>query len=258
MSQYIQLEYHDAIAHITFARPERLNAFDFEMGRQYRDACVAAVENPATRAILVTAQGPSFCAGGDVLAMAQAGIAGTALTEGARVINEGITALTQSPIPVVAAVRGAVAGGGIGLMLAADYVVAGAGLRVAGKYADVGLSPDLGVSVLLVRAIGERRALQLLLTGRELDADQALDCGLVAEVAQNADVSARKIAQSWVDSASHALGQAKRLVRAHSQRSFAQSLEDEAITIGQAYDSEEARQRIGAFAAASAERNAEQ
>lgn len=254
MSTHIQLDQQDGIAHITFARPERLNAFDFDMGRQYRDACLSAVAHPDTRAILITAEGPAFCAGGDVLAMAQAQVPGTALTDGARVINEGITALTESAIPVVAAVRGAVAGGGIGLMLAADYVVAGAGLRVAGKYADVGLSPDLGVSTLLAQAIGQRRALQLLLTNRELDADQALEWGLVAEVAQNADVSARKIAQRWVAGASGALGQAKRLVRAQAQRTFAQSLEDEAVTIGTAYDQEEARTRIGAFAAASAER----
>lgn len=252
---YIQLDIEDGIAHITFARPERLNAFDFEMGRQYRDACLAAVADPDTRAILITARGPSFCAGGDVLAMAQADVAGSEVTEGAHTINEGIAALTESAIPVVAAVRGAVAGGGIGLMLAADYVVAGAGLRVAGKYADVGLSPDLGVSTLLTQAIGERRALQLLLTNRELDADQALECGLVAEVAQNADVSARKIAERWVAGASQALGQAKRLVRAQAHRTFAQSLADEAATIGAAYDREEAQQRIGAFAAASAQRN---
>ena len=254
MSTHITLDHHDGIAHITFARPERLNAFDFEMGRQYRDACLSAVADPDTRVILITAEGPSFCAGGDVLTMAQADVPGSALTDGARVINEGILALTEAPIPVVAGVRGAVAGGGIGLMLAADYVVAGAGLRVAGKYADVGLSPDLGVSTLLAQAIGQRRALQLLLTNRELNADQALEWGLVAEVAQDADVSARKVAERWVASASGALGQAKRLVRAGAHRTFTASLEDEAVSIGEAYERDEAKERIGAFAAASAQR----
>src|SRR5690554_2856314 len=254
MSTYIQLDQHDGMAHITFARPERLNAFNFDMGRQYCDACLAAVADAHTRAILINAQGPSFCAGGDVLAMAESKAPGSDITVSARVINEGILALTESPIPVVAAVRGAVAGGGIGLMLAADYVIAGAGLRVAGKYADVGLSPDLGVSTLLAQAIGQRRALQLLLTNRELDADQALEWGLVAEVAQNADVTARKIAERWAAAASGALGQAKRLVRTGAHRTFADSLEDEAVTIGQSYDREEARARIGAFAAASAQR----
>lgn len=255
MHTWIQLEQRGAIAHITFARPSRLNAFDFDMGRQYRDACLAAVNDPHTRAIVITAQGPSFCAGGDVLAMAGDDVDGADVTAGAHVIHEGIAALTESAIPVVAGVRGAVAGGGIGLMLAADYVVAGAGLRVTGGYANVGLTPDLGVSTLLTRAIGERRALQLLLTNRELDADQALEFGLVAEVAQNADVSARKVAERWAAGASQALGQAKRLVRVQGQRTFADSLADEAATIGAAYDREEARLALAAFAAASAERN---
>lgn len=255
MATFISLDHQDGVAHITFTRPDRLNAFNFEMGRQYRDACVSAVENPLTRSILITARGPAFCAGGDVLAMAGEDVESSSIVESARVINEGIKALIEAPIPVVASVRGAVAGGGIGLMLAADYVVGGAGLRVAGKYADVGLSPDLGVSALLTRAIGERRALQLLLTNRELDADQALEWGLVAEVAQDADESARKVAVRWSEGASPAFGQAKRLVRAQSQRTLADSLEDEAATIGKAYETDEAQTRIGAFAASRTERN---
>lgn len=250
----IQCDTSGPIARITFARPERLNAFDFGMGRQYRDACAAVTSSPHTKAILITAQGPAFCAGGDVLAMAGAGVSGDEVTQGAHVIHEGIATLTSSAIPVVASARGAVAGGGIGLMLAADYVVAGPDLRVAGKYADIGLTPDLGVSTLLARAVGERRALALLLTSRELDATTALEWGAVAEVADDADGRAEQVAERWAQGASGALGHAKRLVRASSQRSFLESLDDEAASIGRAFDGEEARQRIAAFAAASSAR----
>ncbi|MFW7415105.1 enoyl-CoA hydratase/isomerase family protein [Demequina sp. SO4-18] len=254
MTQFIRLDTDDGVAHLTFDRPSRLNAFDFEMGKQYRDACVTAVSSPETRAILVTAEGPAFCAGGDVLAMAGAGVAGSEVTAGARVIHEGLAALTGSAIPVVVAARGAVAGGGIGLMLAGDHVVAGEDLRVAGRYADIGLTPDLGVSTLLARAVGERRALTLLLTPRELDADEALSWGAVAEVAADPDARALEIARQWAGAAAGALGQAKRLVRASAHRPFADSLDDEAGSIGQAFDGEEARRRIAAFAAASAAR----
>ncbi len=250
----IRLETIDGIARITFARPGRLNAFDFDMGRQYRDACTTATSSTDTRAIVICGEGPAFCAGGDVLAMAGAGVAGSAVTEGAHVIHEGISALVNSPIPVVAAARGAVAGGGIGLLLAADYVVGGKDLRIAGKYADVGLTPDLGVSTLLTRAVGERRALTLLLTDRELDAETAADWGVLAEIADDPDSRAQEIAQHWATAAAGALGQAKRLVRQSSQRDFAVSLDDEASAIGQAFDGAEAQQRIAAFAAASATR----
>ncbi len=257
MTSHIRLETYDGIAHIAFTRPDRLNAFDFDMGQQYRDACVAAVADQATRAVLITAEGPAFCAGGDVLAMAQSGAAGRDITDSAQVIHEGIRALTESSVPVVAGVRGAVAGGGIGLMLAADYIVAGQDLRVAGKYAHIGLTPDLGVSSLLTRAIGERRALAMLLTSTEVDAATALDWCLVAELSTEPEVRAADVAREWTHGASHALGQAKRLVRASGQRTVADSLEDEAETIGQAYEREEARHRIGAFAAASAARKAQ-
>jgi len=254
MPQHVQLEQRDGIAHLTLARPERLNAVDFEMGTQYRDACVAATSNPETRAVLITAQGPAFCAGGDVLMMAGEGFVGAHVTASAQVIHEGIAALVGSAVPVVAAARGAVAGGGLGLMLAADYVVAGHDLRVAGKYSDVGLTPDLGVSTLLTRAIGERRALTVLLTSRELDADLAVSWGLVEEASDDPESRALEIARTWAAGASTALGQAKRLVHASSQRDFATSLDDEARSIGAAFDREEAQQRVRAFAAASAAR----
>ncbi|WP_297083276.1 enoyl-CoA hydratase/isomerase family protein [uncultured Demequina sp.] len=256
MAQHVQLDRRDGIAHITLARPERLNAVDFEMGTQYREACVAATSDPTTRAVLITAEGPAFCAGGDVLMMAGAGFTGADVTSSAQVINEGIVALVGSEVPVVAAARGAVAGGGIGLLLAADYVVAGHDLRVAGRYADVGLTPDLGVSTLLTRAIGERRALELLLTPRELDAQTAVAWGFAAESADNPDARALEVARAWASGASTAFGRAKRLVRASAQRDFATSLDDEAHSIGAAFDRDEAQQRIQAFAAASAARAA--
>ncbi|WP_084040046.1 enoyl-CoA hydratase/isomerase family protein [Demequina sp. NBRC 110053] len=255
MASQVRLETLDGVARITFARPERLNAFDFAMGRDYRDACLAATSDASTRAIVISAQGRAFCAGGDVLAMAEGG-AGPQVTESAHAIHEGIAALVGSPIPVAAAARGAVAGGGIGLLLAADYVIAGEDLRVAGKYSDIGLTPDLGVSTLLTRAVGERRALQILLGGLELDAEAALAWGVAAEVAADPEERALGLARRWAQAASGALGQAKRLVRASSARPFHDSLADEAHTIGRAFDGEEAKARIAAFAKASASRGA--
>ena len=81
----------------------------------------------------------------------------------AHVIHDGIRTFVQSDKPIVAAVQGAVAGGGLGLMLTADYIVASDSAKFVSRYANIGLTPDLGVSTLLPAAIGQRRALQLLL-----------------------------------------------------------------------------------------------
>jgi 2-(1,2-epoxy-1,2-dihydrophenyl)acetyl-CoA isomerase len=250
----IQATINHGIAHIVLANPDKLNAIDFDAGQQYRDACLAAVDTDQSRAILITALGPAFCVGGDLLAMARAEVTGAQVTAAAHVIHEGIAALVGSSKPVVAAVRGAVAGGGIGLMLAADYVVTGADLRVTGSYTDVGLTPDLGVSTLLMRAVGERRALQMLVGQRELDAATAREWGMVAEIADDPVARATAIAEQWAEGPSRALGEAKRLVRVSSQRELGASLDDEARSIGAAFDSDDARRRIAAFCAASAAR----
>ncbi len=253
MTDSILLEARDGLARVTLNRPGSLNAVDFAMGSRLRDVARQVAADPAVGAVLLDAAGNAFCAGGDVLAMASGGGSGANLAEMARVINDGIVALTTCPKPVVAAVGGAVAGGGLGLMLAADYVVASETARFVSRYANIGLTPDLGVTTLLPRAIGERRALQLLLTDTMIDAATALEWGLVAEVVAPDRLAARaeEVARFWLDNATAAYGHAKRLVRVGADRGFEENLADEATTIGNSFDTDAAQTRIAAFAAAS-------
>ncbi|WP_197509595.1 enoyl-CoA hydratase/isomerase family protein [Tessaracoccus coleopterorum] len=110
--------------------------------------------------------------------MVQGGEAvGGGVEELAGVINNGITALVASSVPVVAAVQGTAVGGGLGILLSSDYAVGAVDARIGSLYADMGLTPDLSVTAHLSRAVGERRALQLTLTSRLLSADEALDWG---------------------------------------------------------------------------------
>jgi 2-(1,2-epoxy-1,2-dihydrophenyl)acetyl-CoA isomerase len=137
-------------------------------------------------------------------------------------------------------------------MLAADYIVAGDRARFVSKYANIGLTPDLSVSTLLPAAIGQTRALRMLLDDLTIDAAMALEWGLVTELAEDPAARGEEIAKFWLNGATAAFGQAKRLVRAGSRRSFADNLDDEARTIGAAFDTPDARARVAAFAAASA------
>lgn len=251
----ILLERTGGVARITLNRPTSLNAMDFEMGSRWRDVAAEVAGDDAIGAVILDAAGRAFCAGGDVVAMATsaASAGGQAVTDMAHVISDGIRMLREADKPIVAAVQGPVAGGGVGLMLTADYVVAASRATFASKYANIGLTPDLGVSTLLPAAVGERRALELLLVDRTLTADEAREWGLVAEVVADDAVAARadEIARSWIDGATAAFGQAKRLILAGRRRSFAENLADEARTIGGAFDTDDARARIAAFAAAS-------
>ncbi len=252
MSDSILLAVDGGLARITLNRPAFLNAMDFEMAHRWRDVAREVVGDPSVGAVILDAAGPAFCAGGDVLAMATSGATGADVTATARIIHEGIRALVASDKPVVAAVQGAVAGGGIGLMLSADYVVASANAKFVSKYANIGLTPDLGVTTLLPAAVGERRALQLLLQDTTLDAAAALEWGLVAEVVEDPAARAEEVARFWLAGATAAFGQAKRLVRTGAHRGFDENLDDEASTIGARFDTAEAGARIAAFAAASA------
>ncbi len=251
MSDTILLERDGALARITFNRPASLNAMDFEMGTRWRDLARELTDDDGIGAILLDARGPAFCAGGDVVAMAASGADGDRIAEMAHVIHDGIRTFVESRIPIVAAVRGAVAGGGLGLMLTADHIVAAAGARFVSKYANIGLTPDLGVSTLLPAAVGQRRALQLLLTDTTIDAATALDWGLVTEVADDPDARAAAVAEAWLTGATGAFGQAKRLIRGGAARTLRDNLDDEATTIGRAFDTAESRVRVAAFAAAS-------
>ena len=249
MDETILLEVSDGLARLTLNRPVSLNAVNAEMAARWRDLALRVTSGDSIGAVLIDAAGPAFCAGGDVLEMAEAEAGGAGLTRLAAVIGEGITAFARGCVPIVACVQGAVAGGGLGLMLVADYIVASEKATFSSKYADVGLTPDLGVTTFLPRAVGERRALQLLLSDLVLDAATALEWGLVSEVApaEAAAARAEEVARGWVGNG--AFGQARRLVRAAPDRPLEANLAEEAATIGARLDTEQARMRVAAFAA---------
>ncbi|WP_395245211.1 enoyl-CoA hydratase/isomerase family protein [Agromyces sp. MMS24-K17] len=259
----ILLDLADGLARVTLNRPDRLNAVDPAAIARWREIGELVASRDDVRAVLLDASGRAFCAGGDLRAMselaaataADADATGRAVTGGAAItaladeIHAGHRAFRDSGVPIVAAVQGIVAGGGLGFMLVADVIVASEAAAFQSGYADVGLTPDCGVSWLLPEAVGQRRALELTLTSRRLSAAEALDWGLVTEVVAPDAVADRalEIANGWLAGASGAFGQAKRLVRAAAERSFADALDDEARTIGEAFDTPEAQARIAAF-----------
>lgn len=261
MSDVILFAVEEGLARLTLNRPSRLNAFNAELAHAWRDATAAATSRSDVGAILIDATGPAFCAGGDVVDMATTMGSGTEITALAEVINSGIRALTESSVPVVAAAHGTTAGGGLGILLSSDYAVVGSRSRLGSLYANIGLTPDLSVSAQLSRAVGQRRALQLVLQDRLLTASEALEWGLVAEVVAAEDAAAEadavrsraeEVARFWLAGAAEAYGQAKRLVRSQPERSFAEQLSEEARSIGASLETDEAQRRIAAFAAASA------
>jgi len=184
MNSTIETDVRDAVATITLNRPEKLNAFTDDMLM----ALVAALDDcerrEDVRVVILTGAGRAFCAGGDVTAMGADADNRPGTTK--RHIVDTIQAFPRRMatfhIPVIAAVNGVATGGGMDLALACDFRTAARSARFAETYAKIGLLPGGGGAYYLPRIVGVAKALELLLTAEFIDADEALEIGLVGHV----------------------------------------------------------------------------
>lgn len=190
----------DGVAVVTLDRPDRKNAMAFDVMVPFREALEAVRADNAVRAVIVTGAGGAFCSGADLQnpgmppeseGLHLAGIAQRSMETLASVVMT-MRSMRQ---PVIAAVDGPAIGGGFCLALAADIRIASptALFRAAGI--NNGLTAnELGISFLLPRAVGSSRAFEILLTGRDVDADEAARIGLVSRVADDAMAAALQTA----------------------------------------------------------------
>jgi 2-(1,2-epoxy-1,2-dihydrophenyl)acetyl-CoA isomerase len=217
MTKTVLATVRDGIATVTFNRADGANALNMAMGRDLLEAALRVEADPAVRAVVVTGAGKHFCFGGDLRGMADQGAAiGGYLNELTTNIHAAISCFVRMKAPVIAAVNGTAAGGGVGLMCMTDLAVAGRSSRFSLAYTGVGLAPDCSTSFLLPRIVGRRRALELLLTNRTLSADEALAWGLVNEVVDDAEVlpRAQALAERFAAGPTESYAAVKRLVDA--------------------------------------------
>lgn len=195
MDKTVLVELRDGVALVTLNRPEAANAIDMAVGRELLEAALRIETDPAARAVVVTGAGRNFCFGGDLQGMAREGASvGGYLNELTTHIHAAIGCFTRMKAPVIAAVNGTAAGGGVGLVCMADLAIAGRGSRFSLAYTGVALAPDCSTSYLLPRIVGRRRALELFLTNRALSADEALAWGLVNQVVDDGEVLTQALA----------------------------------------------------------------
>jgi 2-(1,2-epoxy-1,2-dihydrophenyl)acetyl-CoA isomerase len=246
----LSLKVDDAVAHLTLRRPEAGNSFDLPMAMALRAAVESIATHAGVRAVVISGHGRLFCAGGDVRAMAQAPDRAGYVAELAEVMHQALIALRELPVLILAAVRGAAAGAGLGLVLAADIALATDDASFLTAYAGVGLTPDCGVSALLPAVVGPRRAAMLALTGRRLSAGEALEYGIVSEVCRPDELAERteQLLRTALATAPAAIGETARLLRRSVGRGYPDQLADEQAAIARQAAGSEARRLIGAFA----------
>lgn len=188
---HVDYRIDDAVAIITLNRPDRLNAILPPMLAAYGQCLQQADRDPQVRAIVVTGAGRGFCAGADLQVLAQGPAALTGYLAG-QDLDSMPTAALHLAKPVVAAINGPCAGLGFVLAISADVRFASPTANMSTSFSRLGLVAEYGVAWLLPRLVGLPAATEILLSGRTIQADEALRLGLVTAV--DDDVVARAIA----------------------------------------------------------------
>lgn len=202
------------VALLTLNRPERLNAMTADLVRTLHHRLDEVADDPAIRVVVLTGAGRAFCAGLDLTGYGTpsatvdpaSGSFGVALATQEEIAGLVIH-LRRVPQPVIAAVNGAAAGGGLALVLGADIRLAAAGARFSAAFIRIGVSGcDIGTSWLPTRLIGAGAAHEMMLTGRLVDAEEAARRGLVLEVVTEGSVVDRALDEARLVLANSPLG----------------------------------------------------
>jgi len=169
---------------VTLNRPEVANALNTQMGIELRDLWVGLTRDAGdVRAVVLTGSGTkAFCAGGDL--KERNGMTVEAWQRQHEIFEEAYWTLMELPVPVIAAVNGHAYAGGLEMALACDFAYAVPGARFALTEVTIGIMPGAGGTQNLPRAVGERRAKEIILTGRPFSADEAYEWGVLNRVVE--------------------------------------------------------------------------
>ena len=246
----LKFEVRDGVAHVTLDRPEAANSLNLEMAQELLRAMLHCDEDPAIGAVLIAGAGRMFCVGGDLKSFAQQEEQlPFYLKEVTTYLHAAVSRMARMDLPVVAAVHGVAAGAGFSLACACDLVVAAESARFTMAYTNAGLTPDGSSTYYLPRLVGFKRAMELVLTNRELSAREAMEWGIVTRVVPDEDLSteAGELASQLAAGATKALGTSKRLLHTSWTETLETQMEHETRAIADISRTADAREGIAAF-----------
>lgn len=226
----IKYELNENVAIITFNRPEALNALSLQLTKDLFSAIQKAIEEKS-RAIVLTGEGRAFCSGGDLREMQmmwqKEGRIEAFMEEPLKALHDVIFVIRETPIPFLAAVQGVCAGAGTNFALACDLVFATENASFNEAFVRIGLSPDCGGSFFLPRAVGEKLAAEIFMTGETISAERALQIGMINRVVEadnlmsEAVLMARKLALAPTAS----IGRIKQMLNATFSNNLSEQLD---------------------------------
>lgn len=245
----VVLQFSEGVASISLSRPGHGNALDLNLASALSSAVAEAARARETGAVLIRGEGQAFCVGGDLQAIAAAPDPAAYVRTLADAVHETILALRELSVPVISAVHGACAGGGIGLALGADLVIAERSARFRAAYTAAGLSPDCGLGWILPRTIGPARASDLILTNRVVDGTEAERLGLVSRAVPDGTArdEAEVVARSLAGGPQEAFSRSVRMIRDAVSTSLPDHLKRESESIAAQAAGPEGTEGIAAF-----------
>ena len=243
----IDFSMNGAIATITLNRPEKLNAFAGTMREDLLASLRRAEADRACRAVVITGAGRAFSAGGDVEFMRELQKRKDieTLRKLLRAGGDVVAQIAEMPKPVIASINGVAAGAGCNLALACDYRIASDEAKLGETFVRIGMHPDWGGTFLLPRLIGRSRAMEILMTGRMVDATEALAMGMVDRLASDLAAETQKLARALADAPPAVIADIKRAL--NTTYDLRRQLELETEHQLRAFLSSDAAEGMGAF-----------
>ncbi|MFN8634912.1 MAG: enoyl-CoA hydratase [Chloroflexota bacterium] len=215
---------------LRMANPARRNAIDGRSRAELATAVAKIAADAEARVLVVTADGPSFCAGADLV-----DLFGEASSQAIDQIRNDVMRVYDSflkildlPIPTIAAVKGAAIGAGLNLALCCDVRLAAPDVTFGAVFSRIGLHPGGGCTYFLTRILGAQGALRILLDGDSLNAESSLRAGLVSEIVDDPEMAALALAARWAQLDPDLARAIKRSVRLAETAGFAATVEHEA------------------------------
>jgi enoyl-CoA hydratase/carnithine racemase len=247
---YSQITYEvdSDVAVIMLNRPERLNAWTYPMMGEMFHAVATANADPRIGAIVLSGTGRGFCAGADVKEVFESTNGSEAVAP--RVAGTDWVSVVRTAKPMVAAVNGPAYGIGLTLVLPCDFIVASSAAKLSCAFIKMGIVPELASSTFLARRCGWGAASDLMLSGRAVDAAEALRLRLVDEVAEPDDllITAKVRARSYGANSETALRFVKELLTQNAcETNLAEVQRREGALLAEAFKSPEHREAIAAF-----------
>lgn len=240
------------IATITLHRPDAANSLNLAMGNDLLAAANACASDPSLRAVILTAEGRMFCAGGDVAGFSNADNAGELLRGITTGLHAAIARFQRMDAPLIVAVNGVAAGAGMSIALTGDFIIAAASAKFTMAYTAIGLSPDGSSTFFLPRLVGPLKAKELMMQNAVLSADEALSLGIVSDIVPDEELmtTVNSLAEKLASGPTKAYGEVKRLVADSFSSSLDAQMERETRAIADlANHTEDARNGIAAFLA---------